>query len=80
MLSLSYKCVTYLIYGQQIKFSFVRLKTRVNRPIMKPDGKNIISVFVSGFFTIIVKFSASFAQIIYRKLKMLITNLKTEPS
>jgi len=50
---------------------------RVNRPVMKLDGKNIIRVrmLVSYDGTI---FLASYAYIIQRTLKVLITHLKTE--
>jgi len=40
------------MYTEQITFSFVSLKIKVNRPIMKLDGKTS-SVSVCGFFTII---------------------------
>jgi len=44
VLSPSYKRVTYEIYTQKFKFYAISLKTRVNRHIMKLDGKNIICV------------------------------------
>jgi len=45
LLSLSYKCVTWQTYAQQITFSSVSLKIGTDRLIMKLGGKNIISVF-----------------------------------
>jgi len=53
VLSPSYKRVKYQIYAQKFKFYAVSLKIRVNRPIIKLDGKNIVCVLLQVFFTII---------------------------
>ena len=50
VLSPSYKCVTQQINAQQITFSSVSLKNRMNRPIMKLDGMNIICVLMLVFY------------------------------
>jgi len=50
-LRLTSRYLTYQIYSQQITFSFVSLKIRVNQPIMKLNGENVIYVLVFGLFT-----------------------------
>jgi len=77
MLCLSYKCVTQQIYAQQITFNSVNFKITVNQLIMKLDNKNIICVCMLVFYDSF-NFLASYACMIKRKLKMLITRLKAE--
>jgi len=50
VLSQSYKRVTNQIYVQKFQFYAVRLKIRVNRPIMKFDDKNNICVLLEVFY------------------------------
>jgi len=50
LLSQSYKCETFQIFFQQITFSSVSLKIRVNRPIVKLDGKEMIRVCIWVFY------------------------------
>jgi len=52
----SYKYVTWQICAQQITDSSVNLEVRVNQPIMKLKGKNIICVCML-VFTIVQYFS-----------------------
>jgi len=47
---LSYKRVTYQIYAQKFTFYVVSLNIRVNRLIMKLDGKNIICICKWGLY------------------------------
>jgi len=78
LMSSSYKCVTWQIYAQENAFSSFSLKIRVKRPIMNLDGRYIICVGVWVFA--IVNFLVSYAYTMQRKLKILITRLKTELS
>jgi len=59
-----YKCVTLQNYAQQITFSSVSLKIRVNRPIMNLMVKTL-SAFVCWFFTINQFLGELYAFLIY---------------
>jgi hypothetical protein len=54
LFSPSYKRITWQIYVQQIRFSFVSLKIKMDWPIMKFDGKNIIYIFSLVFYDILI--------------------------
>jgi len=73
----SYKRVTYQIYAPKSKFYAINLKIKVNRLIMKLDGKNMC--FVENFYSVIHFLSELWAFLIYIYYT-LITPLKTELS
>lgn len=45
---------------QQITYSFIGLRIRVNRPVIRLDGRNIICVCVLVFYDIVPFFSKLF--------------------